>query len=156
MLKNFKIDMKFLNLLKTQTQNIYYKKFTFNKLSYKSFCNSNENRDHKNEKKSLRNLKIQLKEYGSLGLTIYLCLYVPSILIFYYLFKSKTLDPSVVVEFLIRKGAESFIDLEYMKRLVNSEGATLAFALICNRLSLVFRLPLTLYLTILIKKLMRK
>lgn len=156
MFKNNKIDIKFSHLLAIQTQKIHFKRFYFNKIAHKNFCNSNKNGDYKIGKFSLKNLKHQLKEYGSLGLTVYLCLYVPSLITFYYLFKSKTLDPIKVVEFLHRNGAESFIDVEYMKRLVNSEGATLAFALICNRLSLVFRLPLTLYLTILIKKLMKK
>jgi len=156
MLKNKNFNRVLIKSLYEKAPNkINSKTPSFCKLTMKFFCEIN-NKNISTGKFSFKNMKKQIKDYGTLGITIYLCLYVPSLLTFYYLFKSKTLDPAKVIDVLSRAGAESFLDVEYMKKLSHSEGATVAFALICNRLSLVIRLPLTLYLTILFKKILKK
>lgn len=156
MFKNSKLSIIFSRLFEKKSNLKNINRSIFSRHIGRTFCEANKNENNKLRKFSIKNMKQQLKEYGSLGLTVYLCLYVPTLATFYYLFKSKTLDPASLVNFLYRNGAESFIDIQSMKSLINSEGATLAFALICNRLSLIIRLPLTLYLTYLIKKFFRK
>lgn len=178
MLKNFSIFSKIKPSLtvdkyfqafsfKSNSMNIF-SKYRINMRNKRNFCeknnanknnsnNPNENANFFNKQNfSLKNMKKQLKEYGSLGLFVYVGLYIPTLITFYMLFKTKKLDPARIVDFLSSCGADRFTDVNKLKELSHTEGAIIAFTLICNRLSLVVRLPLTLYLTILIKKMMRK
>lgn len=178
MLKNFSIIS---NIKASLPVNNYFngflmnpkliKKFSihrFNLTHKKNFCENNEiNKIHSNnasenvnstnkKKFSIKNMKKQLKEYGYLGLFVYVVIYIPTIVSIYLLFKTKTLDPAKVVDILSSFGADRFTDLNKLRELSHTEGATIAFTLMCNSLTLMVRLPLTLYFTILIKKMMRK
>jgi len=101
-------------------------------------------------------MKKQLKEYGPLGIVVYLSFYLTTLTTFYCLIKSKTLDPAKIVNKMSDLGLNKYVDIDNMNKIANSTGATMAFTLILNRLSNIVRLPLTYYVTKYLHKMMRR
>jgi len=133
------------------------------KKSFGDSNNCNNNTESQKSKTSLmkaifstEELKIKLKEYGQLGMIIYFGISITTLTTFYYLFKSKKIDAEKFIENLQDYGFNKFVDLEKLKKLANTEGASFGLAVICNKLILIFRLPLTLLLLFLIKKYLKK
>lgn len=98
------------------------------------------------------NIIKHIRDFGGLFLFIYLCLYIPSFLTFLYLFSRRKLEPEKVADLLIKYDGESYMDVKMLKELSQSDNAALALAMICARMTIVIRAPLTLFLTILLRR----
>ena len=101
-------------------------------------------------------MKKQLKEYGKLGIYVYLVLYIFSMSSIYYLVKTKRINPEWVLYGLETLKIDQYFNTNSLKEILKSEYSTIAFTIICNRMTLIIRLPITIWLTIMIKRISKR
>jgi hypothetical protein len=74
----------------------------------------------------------------------------------YYLFKTKRINPEWFINGLETLKIDKYFNTKSLKEILKSEYSLIAITLICNRMTLIFRLPITIWVTIMIKRMSRK
>lgn len=97
-------------------------------------------------------MKKKLKEYGRLGIFIYFSISFTTLSSFYYLLKTKKLDPVKCFDYFEEYHLHKYLPVEKLKELTVKDGAYFALAIILNKAIIIFRLPLTLIILFILKK----